>query len=173
MWDFLDQGSNPRPLHWQAESQPLHHQGSPYPLLFFFLNLILFIYFLQQGLINYLFYTYKCTYVNPSLPIHHTTTTPPPPRHFPPLVSIHLCPLSFVLSMSWNIIESSFFFLLVSVPLGHPHPFHHHHHHFPYVYVDKFACTKLLWCMLTLFIFYSDFTFSITTFYLFASFLSL
>ena len=28
-----DQGSNPCPLHWQADSQPLHHQGSPY--LFF------------------------------------------------------------------------------------------------------------------------------------------
>ena len=24
-----DQGSNPRPLHWQADSQPLHHRGSP------------------------------------------------------------------------------------------------------------------------------------------------
>ena len=24
-----DQGSNPCPLHWQADSQPLHHQGSP------------------------------------------------------------------------------------------------------------------------------------------------
>ena len=24
-----DQDSNPRPLHWQADSQPLHHQGSP------------------------------------------------------------------------------------------------------------------------------------------------
>ena len=24
-----DQGSNPCPLHWQAESQPLRHQGSP------------------------------------------------------------------------------------------------------------------------------------------------
>ena len=24
-----DQGSNPRPLHWQANSQPLRHQGSP------------------------------------------------------------------------------------------------------------------------------------------------
>ena len=23
------QGSNPCPLHWQADSQPLHHQGSP------------------------------------------------------------------------------------------------------------------------------------------------
>ena len=26
---FPDQGSNPCPLHWQANSQPLHHQGSP------------------------------------------------------------------------------------------------------------------------------------------------
>ena len=24
-----DQGSNPCPLYWQADSQPLHHQGSP------------------------------------------------------------------------------------------------------------------------------------------------
>ena len=27
---FPDQGSNPCPLHWQAESQPLRHQGSPH-----------------------------------------------------------------------------------------------------------------------------------------------
>ena len=26
---FPDQGSNPRSLHWQADSQPLLHQGSP------------------------------------------------------------------------------------------------------------------------------------------------
>ena len=26
---FPDQGSNPRPRHWQADSQPLRHQGSP------------------------------------------------------------------------------------------------------------------------------------------------
>ena len=31
---FPDQGSNPCPLHWQADSQPLCHQGSPI-LLFF------------------------------------------------------------------------------------------------------------------------------------------
>ena len=30
MWDLPDQGSNPRPLHWQADSQPLRHQGSPF-----------------------------------------------------------------------------------------------------------------------------------------------
>ena len=28
---FPDQGSNPSPLHWQADSQPLDHQGSPIP----------------------------------------------------------------------------------------------------------------------------------------------
>ena len=26
---FRDQGSNPCPLHWQADPQPLRHQGSP------------------------------------------------------------------------------------------------------------------------------------------------
>ena len=31
-----DQGSNPCPLHWQADSQPLRHQGSP---LFIFRSL--------------------------------------------------------------------------------------------------------------------------------------
>ena len=30
---FPDQGSNPCPLHWQAYSQPLHHQGSPIAIL--------------------------------------------------------------------------------------------------------------------------------------------
>ena len=31
---FPDQGSNPCPLHWQADSQPLRHQGSPTMLYF-------------------------------------------------------------------------------------------------------------------------------------------
>ena len=31
---FPDQGSNPCPLHWQADSQPLRHQGSPLDLCF-------------------------------------------------------------------------------------------------------------------------------------------
>ena len=36
---FPDQGSNPCPLHWQADSQPLHHQGSPFQsVLCLFLN---------------------------------------------------------------------------------------------------------------------------------------
>ena len=29
---FPDQGSNPCPLHWHADSQPLRHQGSPQSL---------------------------------------------------------------------------------------------------------------------------------------------
>ena len=32
---FPDQGSNPCPLHRQADSQPLRHQGSP---IYFFMN---------------------------------------------------------------------------------------------------------------------------------------
>ena len=31
-----DQGSNPCPLHWQADSQPLRHQGSPLWFVFHF-----------------------------------------------------------------------------------------------------------------------------------------
>ena len=30
---FRDQGSNPCPLHWRADSQPLRHQGSPRRIL--------------------------------------------------------------------------------------------------------------------------------------------
>ena len=37
-----DQGSNPCPLHWQADSQPLHHQGSPIVL---FCNFCIWFYF--------------------------------------------------------------------------------------------------------------------------------
>ena len=33
---FPDQGSNPCPLHWQADSQPLRHQGSPWLTFEFF-----------------------------------------------------------------------------------------------------------------------------------------
>ena len=33
---FPNQGSNPCSLHWQADSQPLHHQGSPkYSVLYY------------------------------------------------------------------------------------------------------------------------------------------
>ena len=30
---FPDHGSNPCPLHWQADSSPLRHQGSPLPCI--------------------------------------------------------------------------------------------------------------------------------------------
>ena len=35
---FPDQGSNPCPLHWQADSQPLRHEGSPYGLFLMLRN---------------------------------------------------------------------------------------------------------------------------------------
>ena len=44
---FPDKGSNPSPLHWQADSQPLRHQGSPHV---FILIQILFSYRLSQNI---------------------------------------------------------------------------------------------------------------------------
>ena len=38
---FPDQGSNPCPLHWQEDSQPLHHQGSPIHSFFKKINLFM------------------------------------------------------------------------------------------------------------------------------------
>ena len=51
---FPDQGSNPCPLHWQADSQPLRHQGSPkFFLKIGLLLFYLFIYFwLRQVLVE-------------------------------------------------------------------------------------------------------------------------
>ena len=37
---FPDQGSNLCPLHWQADSQPLHHQGSPWNFIFYLIILL-------------------------------------------------------------------------------------------------------------------------------------
>ena len=37
---FPDQGSNPCPLHWQADSQPLRHQGSPLTVHFMWIDLV-------------------------------------------------------------------------------------------------------------------------------------
>ena len=52
---FPDQGSNPCPLHWQADSQPLRHQGSPPKCIFnnpaFSLSSIMIIVFLKLFLI--------------------------------------------------------------------------------------------------------------------------
>ena len=52
---FPDQGSNPCPLHCQADSQPLRHQGSPHIhfLLGFFLAISLFISISQWSLLMY------------------------------------------------------------------------------------------------------------------------
>ena len=38
---FPDQGSNPRPLHWQADSQPLRHQGSPLTVVLICISLMI------------------------------------------------------------------------------------------------------------------------------------
>ena len=38
---FPDQGTNPCPLHWQADSQPLRHQGSPHYMIFNFYNTLI------------------------------------------------------------------------------------------------------------------------------------
>ena len=36
MWNLLDQVSSQCPLHWQADSYPLYHQGSPDSMYLFF-----------------------------------------------------------------------------------------------------------------------------------------
>ena len=46
---FPDQDSNPCPLHWQADSQPLCHQGSPRII---FLNRLLLFFFLLNTFIK-------------------------------------------------------------------------------------------------------------------------
>ena len=51
---FPDQGSNPCPLHWQADSQPLRHQGSPLPLIFKFpLSFTLYGFYVIFQLVSY------------------------------------------------------------------------------------------------------------------------
>ena len=38
---FPDQGSNPCLLHWQADSLPLRHQGSPLVVVLIYISLII------------------------------------------------------------------------------------------------------------------------------------
>ena len=45
-----DQGSNPRPLHWQVESYPLDHQGTP--AFLFLILLVLQISTCQDGFLT-------------------------------------------------------------------------------------------------------------------------
>ena len=70
-----DQGLNPCPLHWQADSQPLCHQGSP----------------------SHQFYTHQCIHINPNRPIQHTTI--PTPLRFSPL-GVHMFVLYICVSTS-------------------------------------------------------------------------
>ena len=76
---FPDQGSNLCPLHWQADSQPLHHQGSPRPLFLYWLSVRMTYSLMQWGIkvpyshcvivnfflyvCSYLLYIFMCFYV--------------------------------------------------------------------------------------------------------------
>ena len=63
-----DQGSNPCPLHWQADSQPLHHQGSPIHFYLTFLVCKIFTWFKRQNCKNILrevhFHLYLCFWLS-------------------------------------------------------------------------------------------------------------
>ena len=48
---FPDQGSNPCPLHWQADSQPLRHQGSPLFFKKIFIYLFYYLFWLHRVLV--------------------------------------------------------------------------------------------------------------------------
>ena len=52
---FPDQGSNPCPLHWQADSQPLSHQGSPTLSFCFFTFKIKIVYKVYNMIICYIY----------------------------------------------------------------------------------------------------------------------
>ena len=62
---FLDQGSNPYPLHWQADSSPLSHQGSPSDPFFIF-----FFFFLFPLCPKSIVYMFFCAYVFGLMPNH-------------------------------------------------------------------------------------------------------
>ena len=61
-----DQGSNPCPLHWQADSQPLRHQGSPrcFVLQLFFLcsvcSYIMYFFCLYITIMSFLTHNLLC-----------------------------------------------------------------------------------------------------------------
>ena len=49
---FLDQGANPCPLHWQADSYPLPHQGNSWNLAFNWRELYIGYHVKNQGYMN-------------------------------------------------------------------------------------------------------------------------
>ena len=63
---FLDHCSNPCPLHWQVDSQPLHHQGSPQLK---YLNLVLYLFIRQISKARNKSYN-LCTFTPFSLSCH-------------------------------------------------------------------------------------------------------
>ena len=48
---FPDQGSNPCPMHWQADSQPLCHQGSP----IFLMSHLTSFYLVRVGFMSFIY----------------------------------------------------------------------------------------------------------------------
>ena len=62
---FPDQGSNPCPLHRQADSQPLHHQGSPSLASFNFFLYLIFVSLINMCLgvflLGFILYGTLCT----------------------------------------------------------------------------------------------------------------
>ena len=60
-----DQGLNPCPLHWQADSQPLGHQGSPSSWVFIWFCQMLFLYLLIWSCaFSFLACSYDVTLIN-------------------------------------------------------------------------------------------------------------
>ena len=57
---FPDQALNPCPLHWQADSQPLRHQGSPHTLCFWCHSLHLHVYPFTDYCSYTWFYNFFC-----------------------------------------------------------------------------------------------------------------
>ena len=57
-----DQGSNPCPLHWQADSQPLRHQGSPTRFTSYLENKLTCVYDCSGLCVNYMFLSLKSNF---------------------------------------------------------------------------------------------------------------
>ena len=101
MWDLPRQGLEPvSPLHWQADSQPLRHHGSPKIHLFKVHNSVVFSIFAESQTPYYL-----------SLdPFHHPRKKPCthelslliPPRPSQPVLSFHMDLPILDVSYKWD-----------------------------------------------------------------------